>query len=1057
MSTTHPVWLNRTAPRWILILTILFGRLACAFADDDLSHLEAVTNVFQVRSLASQNPIVAYHILLEGNVLWANTSGRIVLQDSSGAAELELNLAGQRIAAGTRVRLTMNGTITQRGAGLQLGVRGPVVDNDGIHAAVEKSGAVYLRAGRHPIRVEWFNGVEKSELEVTVEAPGLPRQKIPDAMLFSAVTDKDGTTNWVNAVAYRCCDVLGETLPDFDQAIIIKNGRVSNFDLSVAAHLEHVGLQFLAWFDAPRDGLYTFATKSDDGSRLFIEEPPVNLETLGAVGFPEPQRIAIGQTLTATKDREWVKAEGKVAFVREQSNGLQMDLSTGAGRLRVEVANASPSSQDLLNRRVAVVGFCESAFTSDGEKIPGVLLVPDEFHFQLLEDAHGQTALTDTNAATLPVLTTAVEVHHLKREEAQRGYPVRIHGVVTCVLPEHQSFTLEDSTRGLYIEDLSQSRSVPPRLGEYLEVEGYTDPRFFAPMVNARRVVSLGTGQLPEPVHPSWEQLINGSLDAQYIEIQGIITSIDTNGVAAFLTQGGLIKAELRVNGLNTAELRHYTDALVRLRGVLFASWDYVTHEVKVGETRIYGADIMVEQPVPDDLFASPSKTVAELSLFDPQAGTFQRVKVSGQIVYTRGMEYFLMQGGNGLRFTTKTPVELRPGDRVEVVGFPELLGNASPVLREAVVRKTGHADLPAPRRLTPEDMNHAEHDATRVRIEGLLVNVKTTPASLDLEMQNGVRSFLARLDARQKSMQAPAIGSRLDLTGIYAAQGGNRTAGPGIGSFELLLGSPADIKVLARPPWWTLERLLIMVGILACVLIATMLWVTQLHRKVEERTQQLGTQIRERELAEQQRAMERERARVAQDLHDELGSGLTEIGMLVNVAKSASVAENNAARHLEQIGERAGEMVTALDEIVWAMNPKHDSLASLVSYSCLYADRFLRLANIGCRLKGAVDVPDRIVSSTYRHEFFLAFKEALTNVVRHSGATEVRLGVRLIGASLRLSIADNGGGLAANITKEGSDGLLNMRARLKKMGGRFEIASIRGRGTTLRFYMPLD
>ena len=107
--------------------------------------------------------------------------------------------------------------------------------------------------------------------------------------------------------------------------------------------------------------------------------------------------------------------------------------------------------------------------------------------------------------------------------------------------------------------------------------------------------------------------------------------------------------------------------------------------------------------------------------------------------------------------------------------------------------------------------------------------------------------------------------------------------------------------------------------------------------------------------------------------------------------------------------------MVTALDEIVWAMNPKHDSLMSLVSYSCLYADRLLKLANIACQLKGAVDLPDRAVSSVHRHEFFLAFKEAITNVIRHSGATEVRLGVRLIGNRLRLSIADNGRGLATD------------------------------------------
>jgi len=125
------------------------------------------------------------------------------------------------------------------------------------------------------------------------------------------------------------------------------------------------------------------------------------------------------------------------------------------------------------------------------------------------------------------------------------------------------------------------------------------------------------------------------------------------------------------------------------------------------------------------------------------------------------------------------------------------------------------------------------------------------------------------------------------------------------------------------------------------------------------------------------------------------------------------------------------------------------------VSYSCLYADRLLKLANITCQLKGTVDLPESTVSSLHRHEFFLAFKEAITNVIRHSGATEVRLGVRPINSRLRLSIADNGRGLAEGAFT--GDGLANMRARLEKIGGRFAISSQHERGTTVRFYIPLN
>ena len=134
--------------------------------------------------------------------------------------------------------------------------------------------------------------------------------------------------------------------------------------------------------------------------------------------------------------------------------------------------------------------------------------------------------------------------------------------------------------------------------------------------------------------------------------------------------------------------------------------------------------------------------------------------------------------------------------------------------------------------------------------------------------------------------------------------------------------------------------------------------------------------------------------------------------------------------------------MVVSLDEIVWAMNPKHDSLLSLSQYFCLYADRFLKPANITLRLKEPVELPDQPLNPIHRHELFLAFKEALNNVVRHSGANEVWLGLRIIDGKLRLSLTDNGVGLKDTPPGDEADGLKNMRARLEKIGGRFSIAS---------------
>src|SRR5262249_54830799 len=124
-------------------------------------------------------------------------------------------------------------------------------------------------------------------------------------------------------------------------------------------------------------------------------------------------------------------------------------------------------------------------------------------------------------------------------------------------------------------------------------------------------------------------------------------------------------------------------------------------------------------------------------------------------------------------------------------------------------------------------------------------------------------------------------VGSRVALTGVYSGQGGNRTVGGEIGSFELLLNTAADLQILARPPFWTLGRLLGLVGALLGVLVVAVLWIRLLHHRVHERTSQLQKEIAERERAEHQRALAQERARIARDLHDDLGSSLTEITML--------------------------------------------------------------------------------------------------------------------------------------------------------------------------------
>jgi signal transduction histidine kinase len=149
------------------------------------------------------------------------------------------------------------------------------------------------------------------------------------------------------------------------------------------------------------------------------------------------------------------------------------------------------------------------------------------------------------------------------------------------------------------------------------------------------------------------------------------------------------------------------------------------------------------------------------------------------------------------------------------------------------------------------------------------------------------------------------------------------------------------------------------------------------------------------------------------------------------------------------------------MDEIVWAVNPRHDTLDSLVNYLGKFAQDFLSTAGIRCRLDAPVELPAIPVSAEIRHNLFLAFKEALNNVVRHSRASEVRIGFAPTTESLCVTLADNGGGVSAQppgdpLRPTGGNGLLNMRRRMEEVGGSFEFGPGSSGGAQLLLEVPL-
>jgi len=204
-----------------------------------------------------------------------------------------------------------------------------------------------------------------------------------------------------------------------------------------------------------------------------------------------------------------------------------------------------------------------------------------------------------------------------------------------------------------------------------------------------------------------------------------------------------------------------------------------------------------------------------------------------------------------------------------------------------------------------------------------------------------------------------------------------------------------------------------------------------------------------------QKHALERERTRIARDIHDELGANLTQITFATQLAKMGP--PESVSGHINQIAALARGTVDSLDEIVWAINPRCDHLSALVEYMGKFAVNFLDASGIKCRLELPQDLPAWPMNSAARHHLFMGVKEALNNAAKYSGATLVQIKATLEGTLFRIEIFDHGCGFEIKNVDADGNGLKNMRERLSEVGGACGIESSPGQGTRITFALPLS
>ena len=254
-----------------------------------------------------------------------------------------------------------------------------------------------------------------------------------------------------------------------------------------------------------------------------------------------------------------------------------------------------------------------------------------------------------------------------------------------------------------------------------------------------------------------------------------------------------------------------------------------------------------------------------------------------------------------------------------------------------------------------------------------------------------------------------------------------------------------ATLAITVEPPFWRRPWFMV-AGVL--VFIAALAGIIYLIS-----TAKLKRQLRalhEKEL------IEHERARIARDLHDQLGANLTQVTLLGEMAEADKDLPGEVAQHAQQICETARETTHALDEIVWAVNPANDTLEGLANYACKYAQDYFALAGVSYRAELPPALPPMPIPPEVRHNVFLAFKEAVNNVVKHAHATEARVKLQLEPEQFILRITDNGRGLGDLSGKQLRNGLKNMRKRLDDVRGEFDIAPGADGGTVVQLKVPI-
>jgi signal transduction histidine kinase len=641
---------------------------------------------------------------------------------------------------------------------------------------------------------------------------------------------------------------------------------------------------------------------------------------------------------------------------------------------------------------------------------------------------------------TLPLLTRAEQVRQLSPEEAERGYPVQIRGVVTDDVPA-PDFFVQDASAGIYVEG-SLSPQFAHHFGDLVELEGVTGPGKFAPVIRELKVRVLGKGTLPPTRIYPFSELAGGQQDSQWVGVRGIVRAVSIDrtswheSVLAMTVASGGGRFTVRVPIEREEDFASWIDSEVLIEGVCGSLFN--TQRQLIG-VLFYVPDlrlIKVEMQAKEVPFSS-------LMRFSSGKGPQHRVRVRGVVAYQQpGRGLFLQNHGQGLRVLTQQDTKLAVGDVVDVVGFPAV-GASAPVLEDAVFHRVGSGKPPDPVRLDLT-IPWEQYDGALVFTDANLLQVENQSDGQHLLLQQDDQIFEATLEPHSALDRLPTnrVNSKLRITGICLVSNGGLWSVPQ--SFRILLRSPQDVTVLQAPPWWNLRRALWLLGIMGGVLLLVLAGMVVLGRRLREQMVIIRQKL-------QHGAVLEERNRIARELHDTLEQELAGITLQLDLAvdcfrqaPAIALRALDAARKMSRHGMvearrsvwdlrcdllEQGDLPSALGRIVFPLGPSGD-------------------ATIDVNVSGTpVRLPGKIEMNLLR-----IGQEAVANAIKHGHASQIQIELQYAADKVILKVSDDGQGFSPEQSNSaGHFGMLDMRERAEAIGSHLQIDSAPGSGTHIQ------